>query len=214
MKSAIKIITLLTLATMASDSLLAQSPAPAESGKGKMLLGFRMQNWKVKHFDDATQATQFADTLKKLECEVKLEKHNGHMDVQCRTSLWKAVALETHDQVHQWKSWLDSNGFDTIHGHKASTGHKHVEGEQHPEIVKYRLTEWKSQHATQPQQEGQLAILFGSLGCETEKVDHGNHTDIRVRCPEWMEVEFPTHEAAHKWMEFLNNAGFETSHEH
>ena len=203
-------VTLLVFSAWMPATVSAQS---TEALEGKHFLAFRMLKWHASHFDSATDAAKHAKTLQGLECEVKTVQHNGHTDVQCRLGVWKSLALDSHDQVHQWQTWLNKNGFDTIHGHSA-TEHVHKDGEAHKEIVKYRLTEWKSQHAHQAHEATEFLTLYRALGCETEKVQHDGHTDIRVRCPMWMEVELPTHEAAHGWMEFLKKAGFETSHEH
>ncbi|MCA9159426.1 MAG: hypothetical protein KDA72_13920, partial [Planctomycetales bacterium] len=103
--------------------LAAQAPtygnaqeATAVAGQ-KLILGFRIMDWKTSHIDDADAAATHAQTLRKLGCEVKTAQHNGHSDVQCRTVYWKSLALDTQEQLQQWKSWLELAGFDVIHGH-------------------------------------------------------------------------------------------------
>jgi hypothetical protein len=196
--------------------MLAVSPGMAADASGsnqtadkKLILAFRMQNWKTQHLNDASQAQKQVTTLKQLGCEVKQSQHNGHIDVAWRTVLWKSLALDSQEQLQQWKSWLDLAGFDTLHGRTPVTG-----GEGPREIVKYRLVEWRAQHVHQPQEVGQLTTLYRALGCEIESSQHSGHTDLRLRCPNWLEIELPTHDAAHQWQAFLDKAGFETQHEH
>lgn len=211
----VKVYALLALSLIAG-LLVTQAIAqtPADPTEGKFILGFRMIDWKAKHIHDAKAAASYADTLRKLGCEVKTIDHDGHADVQCRTVYWKSLALDTPEQVSQWQTWLEQAGFDAIHGRPASsqTGKK-ADG-THLEVVKYRLVDWKSQHIHQPGDVGQTTTLFRSLGCQTETLDHSGHKDLRYRCPEWREIELPNHDAAHKWQEYLIKAGFETAHEH
>lgn len=201
------------LSAQEADNATTPAAAAAEEGK-KLILGFRMMDWKAKHIDDADTAAAHAETLRKLGCEVKTTQHNGHSDVQCRTVYWKSLALDTQEQLQQWKSWLELAGFDVIHGHAISSEKATNADGSHREVVKYRLVDWNSQHIHQSAEVGQLTTLYRSLACEVDKHDHSGHTDLRVRCPQWLEIELPSHEAAHKWQEFLQNAGFETAHEH
>ena len=194
---------------------VARAAATADSAKAqKFILGFRMLDWNTKHMHDAAAASQHADTLRKLGCEVKTAQHNGHLDVQCRTVYWKSLALGSQEQVLQWKAWLELAGFDAIYGRPASSQKAVNADGSHKEVVKYRLADWRSQHIHQEAEIGQLTTLYRSLACEVEHVDHDGHTDLKYRCPQWMEIDLPSHQAAHKWQEFLNKAGFETSHEH
>jgi hypothetical protein len=204
-------------------SLVAQNAAPAGAGTaaaagkptGQLVIAFRMEEWKAAHFNDAAKAKQHAEVLKQLGCEVKTLPHDGHTDVQCKTTFWKSLALDSAEQVAQWKEWFEAYGFDTIHGYPASKNKLvTAPGEKPREIVKFKLVAWKTLHAHQPQQLSQYLSLYRALGCEIEELEHDGHTDLKVRCPEWREMELPTHDAAHKWQEFLIKAGFETQHEH
>lgn len=198
---------------IAQEAATAAVPASAASAQ-KLILGFRMLDWNTKHMHDATAATKHAQTLRTLGCEVKTAQHNGHSDVQCRTVYWKSLALDSQDQLLQWKAWLEQTGFDVIHGRPASSQKAVNADGTHKEVVKYRLADWRSQHIHQEAEVGQLTTLYRSLACEVEHLDHDGHTDLKYRCPQWMEIDLPSHQAAHKWQDFLNKAGFETSHEH
>ncbi len=194
--------------------LVAQESTSPNAAAKKLILGFRMMNWKTNHINDSKAAATQAETLRKLGCEVRTAQHNGHSDVEFRTVYWKSLALDTPEQLQQWKVWLESTGFDVIYGRPASSEKLQNADGTHKEVVKYRLADWRSQHIHQAAEVGQLSTLFRSLACETEILDHAGHKDLRYRCPEWMEIELPSHDAAHKWQDYLKKAGFETSHEH
>jgi hypothetical protein len=200
-------------AQQAASSSLTSVPAQSQPG-AKLILGYRMLDWKANHIHDAAAAATQAETLRKLGCEVKTAQHDGHSDVQFRTVYWKSLALDSAEQLQQWKTWLETVGFDVIHGRVASSQQARNADGSHKEVVKYRLVNWRSQHIHQAAEIGQLTTLYRALACEVENLAHDGHTDLRYRCPEWMEIELPSHTAAHKWQEFLKKAGFETSHEH
>lgn len=203
-------ITLLVVSSVLPLAAVAQTASTSK----KVYVAFRMQNWKAKHIHDEAKAKKFEDTLKMLGCEVKNAKHNGHIDVSCRTIFWKTLALDSHDLAHQWVTWFKAAGFDIIHGHVVGT-HKHatVNG-KHPEIVQYRLADWSNEKVANSAELNQLLALYQGLGIEVENLSSDLSHEVRKRCPKWMEIELPTHDAAHKWQTFLNDAGFETKHEH
>ena len=187
-------------------------PAVSSAAEEKVYVAFRMRDWQAKHIHDAKAAKDHAATLKTLGCEVKSVQHDGHTDVQCRTVLWKSLELKSHDQAHQWVSWLQKSGFETIHGHKAGTL-KSEEGKTR-ELVQFRSTEWKSQHIHDSKELNQLLALYRGMGLTVKTDSHNGHTDVKATCPEWMEISLTSHEAAHKWEEFLKEQGFETKHVH
>ena len=55
--------------------------AHGEHEHGKETIAFNLPQWKTMHFDDATKATQHAEMVKKLGCEVKQGQHSGHIDL-------------------------------------------------------------------------------------------------------------------------------------
>ncbi len=199
---------------LAQDASQGATSHQAPAAGNKLILGFRMLDWKAKHIHSPEAAVTHAETLRKLGCEVKTDEHDGHTDVQARTVYWKSLALDTQEQLQQWKSWLEQAGFDVIHGRPVSSQLTPNADGTHREVVQYRLASWKSQHIHQAAEVGQLTTLYRSLSCEVENVDHDGHSDLRYRCPQWKEIELPNHQAAHSWQDFLNKAGFETTHEH
>ncbi len=195
----------------AQQKVSAQTASSSSKAK-RVFVAFRMEDWKAKHIHDAAQAKTHADTLQKLGCEVKTNSHNGHTDVSCRTIFWKSLALDSHDQAHQWISWLQQAGFETIHGHKL--GQPLASDATQREAVQYRLPNWHSRHIHGNDELSQLLALYRGLGCEVTTASHNGHTDVKARCAEWMEVEVNSHEAAISWEKFLKDMGFEAKHEH
>jgi len=102
---------LLALMIAATGSLTA-SPAAAEES-----VRYRCVKWKAKHIHDSEKADKIAATLEKLQCEVEKSDHSGHIDVRYRCPEWKVLELTTHDEAHQWESWLKEYGFETEHKH-------------------------------------------------------------------------------------------------
>ncbi|MEM7558722.1 MAG: hypothetical protein AAF394_06335 [Planctomycetota bacterium] len=171
-----------------------------------------MAKWKAQHIHDEAAAKKHIDTLKTLGCEVKTAQHNGHIDVSARKVSWKTLALDSSEQALQWTNWLQKVGFETLHGRKAGE-QKRDSGAKH-EVVLYRLNSWRSFHIHDKKKETDLVCRLQGLGCEIETVSHGNHNDVKARCPEWMEIEFGSHQVAHSWQEVLGELGFETKHSH
>ena len=190
---------------------VAQDQAGANAGK--VYVAFRMEKWQAKHMNDAVQAEKHAETLKTLGCEVKTNAHNGHTDVQCRTVFWKSLAVDSHEKAHQWIDWLQAAGFDTIHGYKLGT-HDQAPTAGQRESVQYRLVNWNARHIHDSKELNQLLALYRGLGVEIEMNQHDGHTDLKARCPEWMEIQLPNHAAADGWQAFLKDSGFETKHVH
>jgi hypothetical protein len=206
----------LTLGLCFANSLQAQESAGSGSQaegakKAKVYVAFRMAKWTSKHIHQEDAAKKHAETLKQLGCEVKVAGHNGHTDVTYRTTYWKSLALDNHDQAHQWVDWLQQSGFETIHGHPQGT---HKTDGQPAEMVQYRLTDWKARHIHDNNELAQLLALYRGLGCEVTTSGHNGHTDVKARCPEWMEIKVQSHDAANAWQKFLTDMGFEAKHEH
>lgn len=189
----------------------AEGAEPTVGGDAELLIAFRMRDWKTTHLHDAEQVAKHEQALKQLGCEIKKSQHNGHIDVACRTIYWKSLALQSPEQLQSWQTWLQQIGFETIHGRPVPSTPEDAAGR---ELVQYRLPDWKVLHLHQPQEVGQKTTLYRALGCEVTTSQHNGHSDLKLRCSEWHEIELSTHEAAHQWQKFLNQAGFETRHEH
>ncbi|QDT04578.1 hypothetical protein K227x_29700 [Rubripirellula lacrimiformis] len=103
---------LVLVASVTAGSLLAHASEPAAAGKE--LVEYRLEKWRTTH-DDKTG--KLAETLKKLRCEVKVQSHGGHSDVNYRCPKWQQLALKNHEEAHQWETWLKKLGFETKHAH-------------------------------------------------------------------------------------------------
>lgn len=82
------------------------------------------------------------------------------------------------------------------------------------ELVRYQLETWKAVHVDSADDVKKLVSTFKKLRCEVTTHSHGNHTDVRYRCPKWQELSTKDHETAHKWETWLKKYGFKTTHEH
>lgn len=82
------------------------------------------------------------------------------------------------------------------------------------EVVKYQLSDWKNIHTKNNEQAEQLLKTFKTLKVETQVSDHGNHKDVKYRCPKWKQLTVKDHKTAHQWEEWLKKYGFKTIHEH
>ncbi|MEM1224139.1 MAG: hypothetical protein AAGJ40_00490 [Planctomycetota bacterium] len=100
---------------MTASGWLASSSSA--SIQAKEAVRYRCVEWKAKHIHDTKKADKIAETLKKLKCEVERHAHNGHEDLKYRCKEWKTLELKTHDEAHQWETWLKQYGFETQHQH-------------------------------------------------------------------------------------------------
>ena len=174
------------------------------------VIAFRLADWNEVHFDDAAMADQHFQAVERLGCEARKDAHGGHTDVVYRCREWRSITVQTHDLAHQWEEWLNGAGFDTYHGHVDESFTRGAE------LVEFRLTEWETLHgdASQAVNIEQVAETLEKLGCQVERDNHGNHLDVRFRCPLWTEIAFANHRTAEQWLAWLDASGFETHHEH
>lgn len=189
----------------------------AESDSAKSTIAFRLAKWKSMHFDDAELAKKHLATVKQLGCDARQESHGGHIDVTYRCEGWKPLVVGSDELAHQWQSWLQKSGFETLHGHAAAHGETHSEAAHqyaHQEEVAYRLARKVNKHFNSSDEASQFATLLQALGCEVTKGSHGNHIDVSFHCAGWMHAEFASHDVAHAWEKWLKEIGFETQHSH
>ncbi|MEL6109456.1 MAG: hypothetical protein AAFU85_25895, partial [Planctomycetota bacterium] len=67
---------------------------------------FQLKDWKAKHIHDTEKAEKISTTLKKLGCEVKQEKHNGHFDVKYRCPKQRKLPVKSHEEAMKWEKWF------------------------------------------------------------------------------------------------------------
>lgn len=77
-------------------------------------------------------------------------------------------------------------------------------------IVGFRATEWKTIHSNSDDQASQVVATLNKLGCEVKTEDHGNHVDIRYRCPDWRSMKLDTDTLVNQWNMWCTTQGMET----
>ncbi len=87
------------------------------NGATKEAVEYRLEKWMASHMHDSKKAEELSNTLKKLNCEVQIAEHSGHIDVKYRCPKWQTLTLKTHDEAHKWEKWLKDRGFETKHVH-------------------------------------------------------------------------------------------------
>ncbi|MCS7466350.1 hypothetical protein NZK35_06630 [Stieleria sp. ICT_E10.1] len=102
------------VASVAMGSMLVQATEP--NAAAQELVEYRLEKWKTTHAE-GDQSKKLAETLTKLRCEVKVDSHGGHTDVNYRCPKWQQLALKSHKEAHQWEGWLKKLGFETKHAH-------------------------------------------------------------------------------------------------
>ena len=103
--------------TAAAAAMCLGTAAGSATAAAREIVGYRLQDWKTAEFEDADKAETHFKTLKKLGCEVKQERHGGHIDVTYRCPKWREIAVKSHSQAHKWEDWLKDCGFETKHKH-------------------------------------------------------------------------------------------------
>ena len=82
------------------------------------------------------------------------------------------------------------------------------------EIVKFRLTNWKTAHFDDGKKAQTHAATLKQIGCDVKQGAHGDHHDVSYRCPNWRSIALKSHNEAHQWERWLKANGFQTSHQH
>lgn len=174
------------------------------------VVAYRLADWKEMHFDDPMKAAQHLKAVRDLGCEAKQESHSGHIDIVYRCPQWKQAPVQTHKLAEQWLGWLKAAGFDTHHPHVHET---FLHGD---EVIEIRLADWKTAHMDGPMvaQVKDFTTTLQDMGCEVRRDSHGDHVDLAFRCPIWVTLHVPNHDAAEKWQTWLRSHGFETKHAH
>lgn len=174
------------------------------------VVAYRLADWKEMHFEDPMKAAQHLKAVKDLGCEARQENHGGHIDVVYRCPQWRQTPVQNHKLAEQWLGWLKGAGFDT---HHPDVHENFLHGDEEIEI---RLSEWKTAHMEGPMaaQAKEFTTTLRDMGCEVRSETHGGHVDLAFRCPIWVTLHVPNHDAAEKWQTWLRSHGFETRHAH
>ena len=76
-------------------------------------------------------------------------------------------------------------------------------------IVGYRAPDWQTLHTSAAEAEQTVATLK-RIGCEVATNNHGDHVDVKFRCPEWRSMKVKTHALQSQWSNWCENQGLET----
>jgi hypothetical protein len=77
-------------------------------------------------------------------------------------------------------------------------------------IVGYRATDWKSVHSHSAADAEQMLATFKKIGCEVDTENHGDHVDVKFRCPEWRSMKLTSVALQAQWSTWCENQGMET----
>lgn len=74
---------------------------------------YRLVKAKTVQLKDKAAADAYAQSLKQLGCEQRLDGHDGHFHLTIRCPEWRQAEFANHDMAHKWQDWLRSLGFET-----------------------------------------------------------------------------------------------------
>ena len=77
-------------------------------------------------------------------------------------------------------------------------------------IVGYRAPDWQTLHTASKAEAEQTVATLKRIGCEVEANNHGDHVDVKFRCPEWRSMKVKTHALQAQWSNWCENQGLET----
>ena len=77
-------------------------------------------------------------------------------------------------------------------------------------IVGYRAPDWKTLHTASEAEAEKTVATLKRIGCEVEANNHGDHVDVKFRCPEWRSMKVKTHTLQSQWSTWCENQGLET----
>lgn len=76
--------------------------------------------------------------------------------------------------------------------------------------VGFRLTEWKTVHASSAEHAEQEAAALKKIGCEVTTDNHGSHIDVKYRCPQWKSMKLKDAKLVDQWSSWCIAKGMET----
>ena len=76
-------------------------------------------------------------------------------------------------------------------------------------IVGYRTTDWQTVHTASSDEADQTVATLKRIGCEVDTNNHGDHIDIKFRCPEWRSMKVKTHTLQAQWSSWCESQGLE-----
>ena len=76
--------------------------------------------------------------------------------------------------------------------------------------IGFRLQEWKAIHSHSDQEAAETVAALKKVGCEVTTEQHGDHTDVKYRCPEWKSLSLATDQLVNQWSTWFAAKGMET----
>ncbi len=169
-------------------------------------IGFRLVDWHTIHSDGTQATTDRIATLEEIGCEIGQVNHGDHIDTVYRCATWKAIDIESAEKLKHWNDWLVENEFDTVALNPAANSPMPT--------VALRHADSKTIHVGSPEQAESIRVTYEMIGCQVSFENHGDHSDAKIRCPEWMTIGLQNGPSAHLWQDWLSKSGFETQHDH
>jgi len=77
-------------------------------------------------------------------------------------------------------------------------------------LVGYRAPDWQTLHTASADEAQQTVATLKRIGCEVESNNHGDHVDVKFRCPEWRSMKVKTHALQSQWSNWCEKQGLET----
>ena len=199
------VLSLFAMNYVTSQQAVAPASHPQPVGSIKKI-GFRAPAWKTLHIHNATEAAKTLEVLQRLGCQAAQNEHNGHTDVRYICPKWKTLSVDSDAELAQWQKWLTGKGLETVVINPSA--------DMSLSTVQFRLTEMQRAHLHDETHVQSLSTLYEMIGCQVNTASHNGHTDLTVRCPDWITIGLPNCKMAHQWQAFLNQNGFETHHSH
>lgn len=76
--------------------------------------------------------------------------------------------------------------------------------------IGFRLIEWKAIHSHSEQESKETVAALQKVGCEVLTEQHGDHIDVKYRCPEWKALSLANNQLVNQWSTWFQAKGIET----
>lgn len=85
-----------------------------------------------------------------------------------------------------------------------------VKANSTPKKLGFRLKDWKTFHASSIEDAQTTIATLKKIGCEVESDSHGDHIDVKYRCPDWRSMKLTTDQLINQWTTWCAGKGMET----
>ena len=115
-----------------------------------------------------------------------------------------AIPVKPSEQVQPMKPESDQESPDQ------QSGAKVTQAKSTSKRVGFRLKDWKTVHTHSAQDAQETVATLKKIGCDVKSENHGNHVDVRYRCPEWKSMRLTTDQLVNQWTTWCAAKGMET----